>query len=110
MNVALRAPRGDAYGFVVARNLGLVDSLAHITRSHFTTDDDAIILLGENTDEIGGSEYLQRIHGVVAGRPPGFLRARSSSTCCCFCRISAVVVRSAAPARFISRVYNGSAM
>ena len=33
-------------------------------------DGDAIVLLGDNTDEIGGSEYLQRIHNVVAGAPP----------------------------------------
>jgi phosphoribosylformylglycinamidine synthase len=29
-----------------------------------------VILLGEPTAELGGSEYLQRIHGVVAGAPP----------------------------------------
>jgi phosphoribosylformylglycinamidine synthase len=47
-----------------------VDSLAHITRSAFSTPGDAIVLLGENTDELGGSEYLARIHDEVAGRPP----------------------------------------
>ncbi len=29
-----------------------------------------VALLGENTDEIGGSEYLATIHGKVAGAPP----------------------------------------
>jgi phosphoribosylformylglycinamidine synthase subunit PurL len=28
------------------------------------------VLLGASTDELGGSEYLARIHGVVAGPPP----------------------------------------
>jgi phosphoribosylformylglycinamidine synthase len=52
--------------------VGLVESLAHITRSAFSPDGDgdSIVLLGTNTDEIGGSEYLQRIHNVVAGAPP----------------------------------------
>jgi phosphoribosylformylglycinamidine synthase len=50
--------------------VGLIDSLAHVTRSAFTTDGDAIVLLGDNTDELGGSEYLQRIHDEVIGAPP----------------------------------------
>ena len=65
-------PSGAVYPTPVVGMVGLVESLAHITRSAFSPDGDGdvIILLGENTDEIGGSEYLQRIHGVVAGAPP----------------------------------------
>jgi phosphoribosylformylglycinamidine synthase len=63
-------PTGAVYPTPVIGMVGLVDSLAHITRSAFTTPGDAIVLLGENTDELGGSEYLARIHGEVAGRPP----------------------------------------
>jgi phosphoribosylformylglycinamidine synthase subunit PurL len=32
--------------------------------------EDAIILLGENLDELGGSEYLHAMHGLLAGVPP----------------------------------------
>ncbi|HTK46756.1 MAG TPA: phosphoribosylformylglycinamidine synthase subunit PurL [Gemmatimonadaceae bacterium] len=63
-------PTGAVYPTPVVGMVGLVDSLAHVTRSAFTTPGDAIVLLGENTDELGGSEYLARIHDVVAGRPP----------------------------------------
>jgi phosphoribosylformylglycinamidine synthase subunit PurL len=63
-------PTGAVYPTPVVGMVGLVESLAHITRSAFSDDGDSIVLLGENTDEIGGSEYLQRIHGVVAGAPP----------------------------------------
>ncbi|MES2177752.1 MAG: phosphoribosylformylglycinamidine synthase subunit PurL [Gemmatimonadota bacterium] len=63
-------PTGAVYPTPVVGMVGLVDSLAHVTRSAFSTDGDTIVLLGENTAEIGGSEYLQRIHGAVAGRPP----------------------------------------
>ena len=63
-------PTGAVYPTPVIGMVGLVDSLAHITRSAFSTPGDAIVLLGENTDELGGSEYLARIHDEVAGRPP----------------------------------------
>ncbi|MEP6731689.1 MAG: phosphoribosylformylglycinamidine synthase subunit PurL [bacterium] len=63
-------PTGAVYPTPVVGMVGLVSSLAHVTRSAFSVDGDAIVLLGENTDEIGGSEYLQRIHNVVAGAPP----------------------------------------
>jgi phosphoribosylformylglycinamidine synthase len=63
-------PTGAVYPTPVIGMVGLVDSLAHVTRSAFSTPGDAIVLLGDNTDEVGGSEYLVRIHGVVAGRPP----------------------------------------
>jgi phosphoribosylformylglycinamidine synthase subunit PurL len=63
-------PTGAVYPTPVIGMVGLVDSLAHITRSVFSVPGDAIVLLGENTDELGGSEYLARIHGEVAGRPP----------------------------------------
>ena len=63
-------PRGAIYPTPVIGMVGLVEALAHVTPSHFSVDGDAIVLLGEPTDEIGGSEYLARIHGVVAGAPP----------------------------------------
>jgi phosphoribosylformylglycinamidine synthase len=63
-------PAGAVYPTPVIGMVGLVDSLAHVTRSAFTVSGDAVVLLGENTDELGGSEYLVRIHGEVAGRPP----------------------------------------
>ncbi len=63
-------PSGAVYPTPVVGMVGLVDSLAHVTRSSFAAVGDAIVLLGNNTDEIGASEYLARIHGVVAGRPP----------------------------------------
>jgi phosphoribosylformylglycinamidine synthase len=63
-------PAGAVYPTPVIGMVGLVESLAHVTRSAFTTDGDAIVLLGENTDELGASEYLQRIHGETLGAPP----------------------------------------
>jgi phosphoribosylformylglycinamidine synthase len=63
-------PTGAVYPTPVIGMVGLVESLEHITRSHFQQERDAIVLLGEPTTEIGASEYLARIHGIVAGAPP----------------------------------------
>jgi len=38
--------------------------------SYFKNEGDLIYLLGEDFEEIGGSEYLKVIHGVVAGEIP----------------------------------------
>jgi phosphoribosylformylglycinamidine synthase len=70
------SPTGAVYPTPVVGMVGLLDSLDHITRSTFARDGDAIVLFGEPTDELGGSEYLARIHGVVAGSPPNCDLAR----------------------------------
>src|SRR6185437_6701952 len=63
-------PTGAVYPTPVIGMVGLIDSLAQITRSAFQDERDAIVLLGEPTAELGASEYLARIHGLVAGAPP----------------------------------------
>ncbi len=63
-------PSGAVYPTPVIGMVGLVESLEHVTRSRFPEREEAIVLLGEPTDELGASEYLARIHGVVAGAPP----------------------------------------
>jgi phosphoribosylformylglycinamidine synthase II len=63
-------PSGAVHPTPVVGMVGLIDSLKHVTRSGFTTEGDDIVLLGEPTDELGGSEYLARVHDVVAGAPP----------------------------------------
>jgi phosphoribosylformylglycinamidine synthase subunit PurL len=63
-------PSGAVYPTPVIGMIGLVDSLDQVTRSRFGQQPDAIVLLGDPTDELGGSEYLARIHGIVAGQPP----------------------------------------
>ncbi len=63
-------PQGAVYPTPTIGMVGVLDDAAHATRLSFTTPGDAIVLLGENTDELGGTEYLAWIHGVVAGAPP----------------------------------------
>ncbi|MBK7630873.1 MAG: phosphoribosylformylglycinamidine synthase subunit PurL [Ignavibacteriales bacterium] len=50
--------------------VGLVEDLKHITTSYFKDEGDAIYLLGEDKEELGGSEYAKVIHNKVAGESP----------------------------------------
>jgi phosphoribosylformylglycinamidine synthase len=56
--------------------VGLIEKPEHITTQWFKDEGDAIILLGDALDAadpllgLGGSAYLQRIHGLKTGTPP----------------------------------------
>ena len=50
--------------------VGVIEDVSTITRHAFTASGDDIILLGTNTDELGGSEYLYVTADLVAGAPP----------------------------------------
>lgn len=71
-NVSLynESPAGAVYPTPVIGMVGLVSDISHATRATFRSEGDAVVLFGECTAELGGSEYLASIHGVVAGRPP----------------------------------------
>jgi len=71
-NVSLynESPASAVYPTPVIGMVGLIDDLDSITRSHFSTEGDTIVLLGTPTAELGGSEYLTRVHHLVAGAPP----------------------------------------
>ena len=63
-------PQGAVHPTPVIGMVGVLDDVANAVRSAFAVDDAAIVLLGEPAAEIGASEYLACIHGVVAGSPP----------------------------------------
>src|SRR6478736_3561490 len=56
--------------------VGLIEKLEHVTTQWFKDEGDAIILLGEAVDQadpifgLGGSAYLQVVHGKKNGSPP----------------------------------------
>jgi phosphoribosylformylglycinamidine synthase len=56
--------------------VGLIEKLEHVTTQWFKDEGDAIILFGEAVDQadpifgLGGSAYLQVIHGKKNGSPP----------------------------------------
>ncbi|HEY3158805.1 MAG TPA: phosphoribosylformylglycinamidine synthase subunit PurL [Vicinamibacterales bacterium] len=50
--------------------VGLIDDAEKVVRRAFRADGDVIVLLGETRDELGGSEYLKVMHGLIRGVPP----------------------------------------
>ena len=50
--------------------VGIVEDVSHLMSHEFKKEGDAIILLGDNTNELGGSDYLYVMEGLVAGEPP----------------------------------------
>jgi phosphoribosylformylglycinamidine synthase len=50
--------------------VGLIEDSSKVVRRLFQQDGDIVILLGESKPELGGSEYLKTMHGLVRGVPP----------------------------------------
>ncbi len=50
--------------------VGLLDNAAHHATQWFKNEGDIVVLLGRGREELGGSEYLAHVHGLVAGTPP----------------------------------------
>jgi phosphoribosylformylglycinamidine synthase len=50
--------------------VGLIDDDQHVTTQWFKNEGDAIILVGEIGDELGGSRYLKVCHDLKLGPPP----------------------------------------
>ena len=50
--------------------VGLLEDASRTATRVFKTVGSAVVLLGDNLGELGGSEYLATMHDLVAGRPP----------------------------------------
>ncbi len=50
--------------------IGVLDDVTRHATTAFKREGDAVLLIGENVGELGASEYLARLHGLEAGRPP----------------------------------------
>ncbi|HEY4417166.1 MAG TPA: phosphoribosylformylglycinamidine synthase subunit PurL [Verrucomicrobiae bacterium] len=56
--------------------VGVIEKLEHVTTQWFKDEGDAVVLLGEAVDKadpifgLGGSAYLQVVHGQKTGSPP----------------------------------------
>ena len=71
-NVSLynESPNGAVFPTPVIGMVGLADDFDHVTRATFQQAGDTILLFGEQTSELGASEYLARVHNITAGAPP----------------------------------------
>jgi phosphoribosylformylglycinamidine synthase len=56
--------------------VGLIEDASRAVGRAFPEPDLDIVLLGENAGELGGSEYLKTLHGLLRGVPPAIDLAR----------------------------------
>ncbi len=49
---------------------GIIEDFDQLCTMSFKNESDLIVLLGENKEDIGGSEYLKVIHNIEKGLPP----------------------------------------
>jgi phosphoribosylformylglycinamidine synthase subunit PurL len=71
-NVSLynESPQGAIFPTPVIGMVGVLEDVTKVVGAAFQAGGDAIILLGNNTEELGASEYLRTIHGRTAGQVP----------------------------------------
>jgi len=63
-------PEGAVYPTPVIGMVGEADSLDATMTADFKESGDLVVVLGKTVGQIGGSEYLSLIHGIVAGEVP----------------------------------------
>jgi len=63
-------PETAVYPTPVLGVVGVLDDVRRHCTTGFKQAGDVILLLGETQEDLGGTEYLKRIHGQVTGRPP----------------------------------------
>jgi phosphoribosylformylglycinamidine synthase subunit PurL len=64
------SPDLAVYPTPVIGMVGLIENIEQITTSFFKNIDDTIYILGEDYEEMGGSEYLKVVHNKVVGDCP----------------------------------------
>ncbi len=64
------SPTGAIYPTPAIGMIGIVPDVEKRVSSEFKNNGDIIILLGENKEELGGSEYLKVVHSKEEGPPP----------------------------------------
>ena len=101
-NVSLyNESRGEAiYPTPVVGALGIAESVGAHATVGFKNEGDLVVLLGRDSldsdgSDLGGSEYLELIHGVVAGRPSIDLALEVAVQRACRALVSSGVVHSA---------------
>ncbi len=63
-------PKGSVDPTPIVGMVGLIKDKSKITSQFFKNTGDALILLGKNKEELGGSEYLKTMHNLKKGNCP----------------------------------------
>jgi len=64
------SPKGAIFPTPAIGMIGIVDDVSKICTQYFKREGEIIVLLGNAKEEIGGSEYLKEIHGLIKGDAP----------------------------------------
>ena len=64
------SPDGAVFPTPVIGMVGLIEKLEHVTTANFKNEGDLVYVLGEDYEELGGSEYLKTALGIVKGNCP----------------------------------------
>jgi phosphoribosylformylglycinamidine synthase subunit PurL len=64
------SPDAAVYPTPTIGMVGLIENIKNVTTAPFKNNGDLIYLLGEDKEEMGGSEFLKVIHNKIAGRIP----------------------------------------
>jgi phosphoribosylformylglycinamidine synthase len=84
------------YPTPVVGMVGLIDDIDRHCTSGFKDEGDPVYLLGgEGIDGLDGSEYLELVHGVVAGRPVIDIVVEKNAQQCCLSLIRSGSIKSA---------------
>jgi phosphoribosylformylglycinamidine synthase len=76
--------------------VGLLTNMERVVTPWFKSGGDLVVLLGRTREELGGSEYLKVVHGLVKGTPPWIdLRLEQAVQHCCLEAIEKGILRSA---------------
>jgi phosphoribosylformylglycinamidine synthase len=59
--------------------VGLIEEADTVVRRAFQAAGDVVIMLGDTRDELGGSEYLKVMHGLIRGVPPALDLGREAA-------------------------------
>jgi phosphoribosylformylglycinamidine synthase len=98
-NVSLynEAKEGPIYPTPICGAVGVIDNVDRWCDIGFDSEGDQVFLLGSGLDSggLGGSEYLELIHGLVRGRPYIDLELEKRVQSCCLKAIRRGVIASA---------------
>ena len=75
-------PSGPIYPTPVVGMVGVVDDVKNVTSADFKNEGDVILLIGENKEELGGSQYLNIIHDLRKGTAPELDLEREKNVQC----------------------------
>ncbi len=64
------SPESTVYPTPVIGMVGLINDVSKAVTSEFKSEGDLIFIIGEDFEEVGGSEYMKIIHNLVEGNAP----------------------------------------